>query len=233
MLLQVSDIHVFYGKSYIIQGASLQVARGEIVALLGRNGAGKTTTLRSIMGLAKPQKGSISLDGTDITGLTPHEVARMGIGYVPQERGLFSKMSVWENLKTGGRNGRNNDRWDMVFDLFPVLKERLKQKAGTLSGGEQQMLAIARALLSNPQILLLDEPSTGLAPVMIGKLAEAIKRLNTDGLSILLVEEKISLALELSRRLYVMDVGRIVYDGYSEALQEEELLLRYMGVTAG
>lgn len=230
MLLNVADIHVYFGKSYVLQGVSLQVAKGEIVALVGRNGAGKTTTLKSIMGLVKSRQGQIFMNDVDIKGLAPFRRARMGIGYVPQGMYLFRKLTVHENLKTGLRQKRNEDALNMVFKLFPILKERLTQKAGTLSGGEQQMVTIARALLTDPQLLLLDEPSTGLMPTMISRLADVIRRLNSTGISILLVEEKIPLAMELAHRISVMEVGKIVYEGDAASIQEGDLLMRYLGV---
>jgi len=233
MLLNVTDIHVYYGKSYVLQGVSLQVDKGEIVALIGRNGAGKTTTLKSIMGLVKPREGKIFLGGVDIKGMAPFRRARTGIGYVPQGMHLFRKLTVQENLKTGLGPRKDEDALNMVFELFPVLKERLTQKAGTLSGGEQQMVTIARALLTDPQLLLLDEPSTGLMPTMISRLADAIRKMNVAGISILLVEERIPLAMELAHRISVMEVGRIVYEGDVASIQEGDLLVRYLGVGRG
>lgn len=230
MSLNVADIHVYYGKSYVLQGVSLQVAEGEIVALIGRNGAGKTTTLKSIVGLVRPRQGKIFLNGIDTEGMAPFTRARMGIGYVPQEMLLFRKLTVGENMKTALRHRKSGDALNLVFELFPVLKERLHQKAGTLSGGEQQMASIARALLTNPRILLLDEPSTGLMPTAILRLADVIRRLNARGIGILLVEEKIPLVMELAHRISIMEVGRIAYEGDSASIQEGNLLVRYLGV---
>lgn len=230
MSLNVVDIHVYYGKSYVLQGVSLQVAEGEIVALIGRNGAGKTTTLKSIVGLVRPRQGKIFLNGIDTEGMAPFTRARMGIGYVPQEMLLFRKLTVGENMKTALRHRKSGDALNLVFELFPVLKERLHQKAGTLSGGEQQMASIARALLTNPRILLLDEPSTGLMPTAILRLADVIRRLNARGIGILLVEEKIPLVMELAHRISIMEVGRIAYEGDSASIQEGNLLVRYLGV---
>ncbi|MEW6275511.1 MAG: ABC transporter ATP-binding protein [Bacillota bacterium] len=230
MFLQVKDIHVFYGKSHILRGVSLDVKKGEIVGLFGRNGAGKTTTLKTIMGLVNPRQGGIFYAGENLTGLPPYRRAGKGIGYIPQEKLLFSKMTVYENLLTGIKSRKRNETWNLVLDLFPVLREKMARKASSLSGGEQQMLAIARALLTEPDLLLLDEPSTGLMPTMISRLAEVIRKLNTLGISVLIVEEKIPFALKLAHRIYVMDVGQIVYQGDAESLGEEDLFIRYLGV---
>jgi branched-chain amino acid transport system ATP-binding protein len=231
MLLSINDIHVYYGKSYILQGVSLEVNEGEIVALLGRNGVGKTTTLRTIMGLTKPTSGKTFLKGIDTTPLPSFKIARLGIGFVPQGRRLFPELSVLENLKAGMRNKSDTAVLDDIFTLFPTLKSRLNQKARTLSGGEQQMLSISRALATKPDILLLDEPTTGLMPALVSKLEEVIKELNEKGMTILLVEEKIPFALSLADRAYIMDKGRIEYSGKVEELrEEEETLSRYLGV---
>jgi len=230
LFLQVKDIHVFYGKSHILRGVSLDVKKGEIVGLFGRNGAGKTTTLKTIMGLVNPRQGGIFYAGENLTGLPPYRRAGKGIGYIPQEKLLFSKMTVYENLLTGIKSRKRNETWNLVLDLFPVLREKMARKASSLSGGEQQMLAIARALLTEPDLLLLDEPSTGLMPTMISRLAEVIRKLNTLGISVLIVEEKIPFALKLAHRIYVMDVGQIVYQGDAESLGEEDLFIRYLGV---
>lgn len=231
MLLELKDINLFFGKSYILRGVSLNVNKGEIVGLFGRNGAGKTTTLKTIMGLASPRDGGIYYDGNNVTGLPPFQRASRGIGYIPQEKLLFTKMTVYENLLTGIKSRKTNETWDMVLELFPVLKDKMSKKAGSLSGGEQQMVAIARALLTSPDLLLLDEPSTGLMPTMISRLAEVIQKLNGLGISVLLVEEKIPLALKLAHRIYVMDVGQVVYSGDARGISEEDLLARYLGVS--
>ena len=231
MLLSINDIHVYYGKSYILQGVSLEVNEGEIVALLGRNGVGKTTTLRTIMGLTKPTSGKTFLKGIDTTPLPSFKIARLGIGFVPQGRRLFPELSVLENLKAGMRNKSDTAVLDDIFTFFPTLKSRLNQKARTLSGGEQQMLSISRALATKPDILLLDEPTTGLMPALVSKLEEVLKKLNEKGMTILLVEEKIPFALSLADRTYIMDKGRIEYSGKVEELrEEEETLSRYLGV---
>jgi branched-chain amino acid transport system ATP-binding protein len=230
-LLRVEDIHTYYGRSYILQGASLEVKREEVVALLGRNGAGKTTTLKTIMGLVKPRAGSVFFKNAEITKLPAYKVARKGIGYVPQGRHLFPKMTVLENLKTGMRNQSDTQQLEGVFSLFPVLQERLNQLAGTLSGGEQQALAISRALIKRPDIILLDEPTTGLMPIFVSKLKEIIKKLNESGIAILLVEEKIPFALSIADQIYFMVKGKIEYRASKEELQgKKEILIRYLGV---
>ncbi len=230
-LLRVEDIHTYYGRSYILQGASLDVEKGEVVALLGRNGAGKTTTLKTIMGLVKPKAGKILFKGGEITRLPAFKVARKGIGYVPQGRQLFPKMTVLENLKTGMLDPSDTQQLENVFGLFPVLRERLNQLAGTLSGGEQQALAISRALIKKPDIILLDEPTTGLMPIFVSKLKEVIRKLTEDGMTILLVEEKIPFALSVADQVYFMVKGKIEYRASREELQgKKEVIIRYLGV---
>jgi branched-chain amino acid transport system ATP-binding protein len=230
-LLKVEDIHTYYGRSYILQGASLEVRKEEIVALLGRNGAGKTTTLKTIMGLVKPRAGRILFKDGDITRLPAFKVARRGIGYVPQGRHLFPKMTVLENLKTGMRDQSDAQQLESVFSLFPVLQERLNQLAGTLSGGEQQALAISRALIKRPDIILLDEPTTGLMPIFVFRLKEIFKKLTENGIAILLVEEKIPFALSVADQVYFMVKGKIEYRAGKEELQgKKEILIRYLGV---
>jgi branched-chain amino acid transport system ATP-binding protein len=230
-LLRVEDIHTYYGRSYILQGASLEVKKDEVVALLGRNGAGKTTILKTIMGLVKPRAGSVIFKDREITKLPAYKIARKGIGYVPQGRQLFPKMTVLENLKTGMRDQSDTKQLESVFSLFPILQERLSQLAGTLSGGEQQALAISRALIKRPDIILLDEPTTGLMPIFVSKLKEIIKRLNENGMAILLVEEKIPFALSIADQVYFLVKGRIEYRASREELQgKREILIRYLGV---
>lgn len=227
----MDDIHTYYGRSYILQGASLEVKKKEIVALLGRNGAGKTTMLKTIMGLIKPRAGTIFFKDADITKLAAYKVARKGIGYVPQGRHLFPKMTVLENLKTGMTDQSDERQLEGVFHLFSVLRERLHQLAGTLSGGEQQALAISRALVKRPEILLLDEPTTGLMPIFVSKLMEVIKKLNEGGMAILLVEEKIPFALTMADSVYFMVKGKIEYNAGKEEVQgKKEVLIRYLGV---
>jgi branched-chain amino acid transport system ATP-binding protein len=230
-LLKADDIHTYYGRSYILQGVSLEVLEGEIVALLGRNGAGKTTTLKALTGLVKPKAGRIHFKSVDVTPFPAFRVARLGMGYVPQGRGLFPQMTVLENLRTGIRNRKNEAELENVFSLFPVLKERLKQKAGTLSGGEQQSLAIGRALLTQPDILLLDEPTTGLMPIIVSNLKDILRRLNSSGMAILLVEEKVPFALALADRLYFMTKGKVVYSDTRHNLEgKQEVFVKYLGV---
>ncbi len=230
-LLKVEEIHTYYGRSYILQGTSLEINRGEVVALLGRNGAGKTTTLKTIMGLVKPRAGRIVYKDLDITKLPAFRVARRGIGYAPQGRQLFPKMTVLENLKTGMRDQKDTAGLEGVFSLFPVLRERLGQLAGTLSGGEQQALAISRALVKKPDILLLDEPTTGLMPLFVSKLMEIIRKLNEEGMAILMVEEKIPFALGLAHRIYFMVKGKTEFHAPIEEVRgQKETLIRYLGV---
>lgn len=230
-LLKVDNIHTYYGRSYILQGVSLEVRKNEIIALLGRNGAGKTTMLKTIMGLVKPKEGKIFFKDEDLTMLPAFKVARRGIGYVPQGRQLFPKMTVLENLKTGMRNQANKEELESIFELFPILKERQNQVAGTLSGGEQQALAISRALIKRPELILLDEPTTGLMPIFVSKLKDVIKKLNDQGIAILLVEEKIPFALSTADRLYFMIKGKIEYHAIKEEIQgKKDILVRYLGV---
>jgi branched-chain amino acid transport system ATP-binding protein len=230
-LLSVENIHTYYGRSYILQGASVKVENHEVVALLGRNGAGKTTTMKSIMGLVKPRAGAVIFKEEEITGLPAFRVARRGIGYAPQGRQLFPRMTVFENLKTGMQDQRDMAQLEAVFSLFPVLRERLGQLAGTLSGGEQQALSISRALVKKPDILLLDEPTTGLMPLLVARLLEIIKKLNDQGMAILLVEEKISFALSLAHRVYFMVKGKTEFDAPVEDIQgKKDILIRYLGV---
>ncbi|OPY65949.1 MAG: High-affinity branched-chain amino acid transport ATP-binding protein LivF [Syntrophorhabdaceae bacterium PtaU1.Bin034] len=232
-LLKLDDVHAYYDRSYVLQGVSLEVKKGEIVALLGRNGVGKTTTLNSIMGFVKPRAGKIFFGETDITPLPSFKIGRMGIGYVPQGRHLFPKMTVMENLKTGmlGRSGRSD--LDRVFELFPNIRDRLQRKAGSLSGGEQQAVAISRAILKNPEVLILDEPTTGLMPLFVSSLKDIIRKLNDEGMTILLVEERVPFTLALADRVYFMVNGRIEYiTTRKELAGRKDLLVRYLGVEA-
>jgi branched-chain amino acid transport system ATP-binding protein len=231
MLLRLQDIHTYYGKSHILQGVSMDIAKGEIVGLLGRNGVGKTTTLNTIMGFTKPRSGKLVFKDTDITSRPSHKIARMGISYVPQGRHLFPKMTVFENLKTGMLCASSSAGLDRVFDLFPNLKRRLGQKAGSLSGGEQQAVAISRAILTNPDILLLDEPTTGLMPLLVNSLLDIVARLNEEGMTILLVEEKVPFVLSLSHRMYFMVKGKVVYGANKEDLVgKTDKFVEYLGV---
>jgi len=229
-MLEVEDVHVAYGESWIVQGVSLRVAGGQVAAVLGRNGVGKTTLLATVMGHNTLHRGELRLHGRTIARLAPHRRCRAGLGYVPQEREVFPSLSVRENLEVAARPGL----WtiDKVFAMFPRLAERQRNRGNQLSGGEQQMLAIARALVGNPSVVLMDEPSEGLAPVIVEELARAVKRLAaTEGLTMIVVEQNTRLALDISPRTAVMDRGRIVYDGPSEALKRDtEKLHRLIGV---
>jgi branched-chain amino acid transport system ATP-binding protein len=222
-VLAVEELHTYYGEAHILQGVSVRIDEGEVVTLIGRNGAGKTTTLRSIMAIARPQRGRIVFRGREITRLATHEVAQLGIGYVPEERRILPNLTVLENLRLGllGRRDGNGKRIDDAFDLFPRLRERADQKGRFLSGGEQQMLAIARVLVAAPAIMLVDEPTEGLAPLVIRALTEALADVNRRGTSILLVEQTLEVALTLSSRLYVMDQGRIQFEGTPAALRSD------------
>jgi branched-chain amino acid transport system ATP-binding protein len=228
-MLDVEGVHTYYGESHILHGVSLRVSAGEAVALLGRNGAGKTTMIRSIVGFTPPRSGRILFEGVPIHGWPAYRIARRGVALVPQGRRIFSPLSVRENLVLGTRA----DGWtlDRIFELFPRLRERQQQAGGTLSGGEQQMLAIGRALLTNGRILLLDEPSEGLAPIIVREIGRVVQALKAEGLSILLVEQNYHLALQVADRVYVMNKGQIVYEGTPASLgSDEDVKRRYLGV---
>ncbi len=227
-MLEVEGIHTFYGLSHILFGVSLKVEPGEIVCLLGRNGAGKTTTMKSIMGLTPPKQGSIKFKGEEITGKAPYLLARKGIGYVPDDRRIFADLTVGENLEIAARKAREHEGWDKerVYELFPTLREIESRKGGCLSGGEQKMLAIARALMGNPELLLLDEPTEGLAPMLVRTLEEQIKKLREAGLTVLLAEQNVRSALRLGDRGYIIDNGQIRYQGSIEELRENEEVRR-------
>ena len=230
-MLEVEGIHTFYGLSHILFGVSLRVEAGEVVCLLGRNGAGKTTTLKSIMGLTPPKQGSIKFKGEEITGKEPYLLARKGIGYVPDERRIFADLTVGENLEIAARKARGSEGWskERVYELFPALKEIVSRKGGCLSGGEQKMLAIARALMGNPELLLLDEPTEGLAPMLVRALEERISKLREAGLTVLLAEQNVRSALNLSDRGYIIDNGQIRYQGSIEELRgNEEVRKKYL-----
>jgi branched-chain amino acid transport system ATP-binding protein len=232
-MIELKDIHTWYGDSYILQGVTMEVKDATIVALLGRNGMGKTTTIKSIMGLTPPRKGSIILNGKEIVGLPPHKIARLGIGLIPQGRMIFQSLSVLENLKMAARTDGRDDPWtlDKVFEVFPKLAERRKNKGNLLSGGEQQMLTIARALMTNPDLLLFDEPSEGLAPVVVQEVFRVIERLKTAGQSILLVEQDFGMAMSVADYAYVMSRGTIVYESTPDKLIENESVKSlYLGV---
>jgi branched-chain amino acid transport system ATP-binding protein len=223
-LLCLEDIHTHYGEAHILQGVSLQIEEGQVVTLIGRNGAGKTTTLKSIMGVVRPHAGRIRFRGEDITGVAPHAVARRGIAWVPEERRILPNLTVLENLRLGmlgaGTNGRTA-ALDEVFHHFPRLRERLSQRGRLLSGGEQQMLAIARGLVARPTLMLVDEPTEGLAPLIVQNLTDVLAAINRRGTSMLLVEQTLSVALALSNRLYVMDQGRVQFEGTPDALRQD------------
>jgi branched-chain amino acid transport system ATP-binding protein len=224
-LLEVENMHSYYGHIHALQGISLTVEEGEVVTLIGSNGAGKTTTLRSIHGILPPKEGKIIFNGEEIQGTPAHDMIGKGIAQSPEGRKIFFRMTVLENLEMGAyhRNDRSEIRQDMdrVFDLFPRLKERTKQEAGTMSGGEQQMLAIGRALMSRPKLLLLDEPSMGLAPVLVERIFEIIREINNQGTTILLVEQNANVALEIATRGYVLETGKIVNSAPAEKLRED------------
>lgn len=218
-MLEVEEIHCFYGESHVLWGVSLSLREGEVVALLGRNGMGKSTTLKSIIGLVPPRSGRVLYQGRDITRKHPFQVARLGIGYVPEDRRIFSDLTVQENLEVAARNG---GAWsiDRVHALFPVLAERARQNAGSLSGGEQQMLAIARALMVNPKVLLLDEPSEGLSPIIVKALEEQISKLREMGVTILLAEMNVKFTFKLAQRAYVLEKGSVRFHGSTRELAE-------------
>ena len=229
-MLEVAGIDTYYGQTQILRGVSLKVEEGKVVALLGRNGMGKSTTVRSIMGLTPPRAGAITFEGTDITSLKHFRIARLGLALVPQGRQIFASLSVRENL-TMGMRGQGFSLED-IYGYFPVLKERAKHRGSQLSGGEQQMLAIARALLANPKLLLLDEPSEGLAPRIVEEVGEIVLKLKAMGLSVLLVEQNLSLALGTSDYAYVMHRGEIVYQGATcDLAKNEAVLAEYIGVS--
>jgi branched-chain amino acid transport system ATP-binding protein len=226
-LLAVEEVYTAYGLSRVLFGVSLEIEAGECVCLLGRNGVGKTTTMRSVMGLTPPSAGRILWQGRDIAGWAPHRVARVGIGYVPEDRRIFAELSVWENLEVGARAARRPGRWtiEAVGELFPVLRERRDQRGGFLSGGEQQMLTIARTLTGNPELLLLDEPSEGLAPLVVDTLRDKIAELKAQGLTILLAEQRVDFALALADRVYVLERGAVRFSGAAAELREDKALV--------
>ncbi len=233
-MLKVDDVHTYYGDSYVLQGVSLEVPPQAAVALLGRNGMGKTTLIRSIIGFARPRQGTVVFDGRDITRLSSHQIAQLGIGLVPQGRRIFPSLTVLEHLSVASRrNGGGEGAWtpDRVFELYPRLRERQAHRGSMLSGGEQQMLAIARALTTNPRLLLMDEPSEGLAPLLVRELGASIGRLKAAGLSILLVEQNLPLALSIADEVSVMSKGRVVYRGTpGELSADASVKQRYLGV---
>lgn len=231
-LLDVVDVHTYYGESHVLQGVSLSLESGQIVALLGRNGAGKTTLIRSIIGFTPPRRGKILLDGKEVQSLRPEQRSRLGVGLVPQGRRIFPSLTVREHLKVPARPGHGG-RWNLesVFDLFPRLGERQDHFGSQLSGGEQQMLAIGRALMTNPRLLLMDEPTEGLAPLVVQEVGRAIQKLAEQKLSIILVEQNLPLALQVSRTAYIMSKGTIVFHGETgELARNEEIRHQHLGV---
>jgi branched-chain amino acid transport system ATP-binding protein len=225
-LLSVQNIHTAYGLSRVLFGVSVEIAAGECVCLLGRNGVGKTTTMRSVMGLTPPASGRVVWKGKDITGWPPHKVARAGIGFVPEDRRIFAELSVWENLAVAGRAGGRAGRWtiESVYELFPVLRELRHRQGGFLSGGEQQMLTIGRTLMGNPELLLLDEPSEGLAPLVVEALRRKIDELRGAGLTILLAEQGVEFSLSLADRVYVLEKGTVRHEGPAAQLRDDKEL---------
>ena len=235
-MLTLDGVHTYYAKSHILHGVSLEVRPGEVVGLLGRNGVGKSTTLKTIMGIVRPSSGRIVFDGRDIAELPPYRLARVGIGYVPEDRRIFRLLSVLENLRTGLDRPevtatRRQALLDKVYESFPILAERRNQAGGTLSGGEQQMLAIARAMMLEPRIILLDEPTEGLMPRMVAQIREIIDVLHKDGVAILLVEQNVPLTLDVSDRVYIMEKGTVRHHGPAAALRADATVIhQYLGV---
>ena len=234
-LLEVRDVHSYYGNIHALKGLSITVEEGEIVTLIGANGAGKTTTLRTICGVIKPRQGSVSLEGEDLEPFKIHEIVYKGVALVPEGRRIFSRLTVYENLDMGAYHRTDlasvAEDFDRVFALFPRLKERRNQVAGTLSGGEQQMLATGRALMAHPRLMLMDEPSMGLAPVLVESIFETIQEINREGTTILLVEQNAHMALQVAHRGYVLQTGEIVLDGTAEALRNNPMVQKsYLGI---
>jgi branched-chain amino acid transport system ATP-binding protein len=235
-MLALHDVHTYYGKSHILHGVSIEVRPGEVVGLLGRNGVGKSTTLKTVMGIVRPAQGRVVFEERDVSGMPPYRVARIGIGYVPEDRRIFRFLTVIENLRTGlDRQGlteaRRQELLEKVYANFPVLRERRNQAGGTLSGGEQQMLAIARAMMLEPKVILLDEPTEGLMPRMVGQIHEIIRVLHGEGVAILLVEQNVPLTLEVSNRVYIMEKGVVRHHAPAAALRSDQSVIhQYLGV---
>jgi branched-chain amino acid transport system ATP-binding protein len=234
-MLEVRDLRVHYGAVEAVKGVSFQIDAGEMISLIGANGAGKSTILRALTGLVRPSSGTIEFLGQSLVGLSPHQIIRLGIGHVPEGRRLFPKMSVMENLKMGAYLRQNKaeiaETLEMVYAHFPILKERTKQRAGSLSGGEQQMLATARALMNRPQLLLLDEPSIGLSPILTAEIGKIVQQINAMGVTTILVEQNAMLALTLGQRGYVLETGSIAMQGEAqELLQDEGVKKAYLGI---
>jgi branched-chain amino acid transport system ATP-binding protein len=227
MLLDVSNLHAYYGKSHILHGVDMRIDEGEIVSLLGRNGSGRSTTVKTIMGLVAGE-GSVKLRDQQILGHRTFDIAHRGIGYVPENRDIFPKLTVHQNLQLGEKRGKKNPRWsfDDMYKLFPRLKEREHTEAGVLSGGEQQMLTLCRTLMGDPDLIMIDEPTEGLSPQMVARVAELIGEIAARGVAVLLVEQKLTIALKLSQRLYVMGHGRVVFEGTPAELMANEAVRR-------
>jgi len=230
-MLELNDIHTYYGRSHILQGISMNLQKGEVICLLGRNGAGKTTTLRSIMGFTPPKKGNIKFEGTDLAKLPPYEICRLGIGYVPQDRRIFPTLSVQDNLEVIERKVESGWTVEKIFCTFPILEKLKTRKGRHLSGGEQQILAVARPLMTNPKLLLLDEPSEGLAPLIVRAIEELVKEIITTGISVILAEQNMRFAMNIAQRGYIIDKGRIHHQGTIEELKEDkEIIGKYLAV---
>jgi branched-chain amino acid transport system ATP-binding protein len=237
MLLEATGLNTYYGESHALQDMSISVDEGEVVALLGRNGMGKSTTMKTIMGLLKPRSGNVVFNGQDITGLRPHKVARAGIGYVPEERRIFPNLSVLDNLMMGVKGGKidrsNPDGWtiERIFDHFPFMKDRTHQRGALLSGGEQQMLTIGRTLMGNPRLLMVDEPTEGLSPVMVKEVRDVLENISKSGISILLVEHNLKVAMSLADRVYLMGKAHLGFSGTMEELEANpEMRAKYLEV---
>jgi branched-chain amino acid transport system ATP-binding protein len=231
-MLNLNDVHTYYGKSHILQGVSFEVKGTEIVSLLGRNGVGKTTTIRTIMGLTRARRGSITFNGENLMSFPAHAIPRKGIGLVPQGRHIFPKLTVKENLRVGLFEEKAGYPLDIAFEYFPQLKGRINQMGGTLSGGELQMLAIARCIVTRPQLLLMDEPSEGLMPLLVKLIKDKVVEINKSGVSVLLVEQSIETALAVSNSIYLMEKGKIVHESTPQNLKaDSETLHRYLGIT--
>ena len=232
-LLELSHVETYYDDSHILFDLSLSVEAGEVVCLLGRNGAGKTTTVRSIAGLTPPRAGRITLRGRDLAGLPPYRIARLGIGFVPEDRRVFPNLTVHENLEVARRPSANGDGWTeaRIFELFPILRERRRQLGGTLSGGEQQMLTIARTLMGNPEVLLLDEPSEGLAPLVVANLRQQLRRLKSSGLTMVLAEQNVRFVSDLGDRVYIIEKGMVRYESsMASFLADADVRQAYLAV---
>lgn len=235
-MLEMRDIHSYYGKSHILQGVSMTLNEGELVCLLGRNGVGKSTTLKSIMGLVKPSEGSVRFRSQELVGKRPYEIARLGVGYVPEDRRIFRSLTVHENLLIGIKDAKTTGKsggWtvEMVYDKFPKLKERRDNKGGHLSGGEQQMLTVARTLMGNPQLILVDEPTEGLAPLIVKDVLEMLSAVRSSGVTVLMVEQNFKAAIKVANRFYIMGKGKMVFEGGTEELlAAEEIRKNYLEV---